>query len=313
MQLSASLFHVPAFARVPDLLRVWRPAIHANLRHESAAIRLHSLRIVLFGVKQGLEYPAECIEKVVALLVDPAEDVPFFPCSVAQIRRLALSLLDFINTHFHAVFLPRVAPAWIATASRAASLPGPSGWCFYGLYSLLSRSATSSLRECREVLDAILEFAFGLNSGAKDAAKDAAKDGAKGGDIASLAFLTRCLSCAPYGCWEEVLHVITSVNLRVYLSINQSEAFDILQTQAGDLDHTARSGGRPGELRGATLRRDRGAVEMRGWGEGKVPVDSGGREIRGMLCADYSLDSHAGSQKALKGSLPYLKHGRCDG
>lgn len=212
------------------------------------------------------------------------------PCfrSVAQIRRLALSLLDFINIHFHSVFLPRVAPAWIATASRAASLPrpssDPSGWCFYGLYSLLSRSATSSLRECKEVLDAILEFAFGVNGGAN------------GGDIASLAFLTRCLSCAPYGCWEEVLHVITSVNLRVYLSINQSEAFDILQTQARDLDHTARSGGRPGELRGATLRRDRGAVEMRGLGEGKIPADSGGGgEIRGMLCADYSLDSHAGS------------------
>ena len=159
-------------------------------------------------------------------------------CSVAQIRRLALSLLDFINTHFHSVFLPRIAPAWIATASHAASLPrpasNPSGWCFYGLYSLLSRSATSSLRECKEVLDAILEFAFGLNSGANGGANGGANDrangGANGGDIASLAFLTRCLSCAPYGCWEEVLHVITSVNLRVYLSINQSEAFDILQT-----------------------------------------------------------------------------------
>ena len=224
-------------------------------------------------------------------------------CSVAQIRRLALSLLDFINTHFHSVFLPRVAPAWIATASHAASLPSPasdpSGWCFYGLYSLLSRSATSSLRECKEVLDAILDFAFGLNSsangGANGRANGRANGGANGGDIASLAFLTRCLSCAPYGCWEEVLHVITSVNLRVYLSINQSEAFDILQTQARDLDHTARSGGRAGKLRGAALRRDRGTVEMRGLGEGKIPVDSGGGEIRGMLCADYSLDSHAGS------------------
>lgn len=155
-------------------------------------------------------------------------------CSVAQIRRLALSLLDFINTHFHSVFLPRIAPAWIATASHAASLPrpasNPSGWCFYGLYSLLSRSATSSLRECKEVLDAILDFAFGLNSSANGRANGRANGGANGGDIASLAFLTRCLSCAPYGCWEEVLHVITSVNLRVYLSINQSEAFDILQT-----------------------------------------------------------------------------------
>ena len=128
------------------------------------------------------------------------------------------------------MFIPRVAAAWIAAASQAAapttahstSLPNPSdlsGWRFYGLYALLSRSATSSLRESKAVLDAILEFIFGL---------DGAADSADSASVPSLAFLTRCLSCCPYSSWEEVLHVITSVNLRVYLTINQSEAYDIL-------------------------------------------------------------------------------------
>ena len=112
MQLSASLFHVPAFARVPDLLRVWRPAIHANLRHESAAIRFHSLRIVLFGVKQGLEYPAECIEKVVALLVDPAEDVSF-PVLVLSRRSAdwrSLSSISSTPTSIPSFYLASLLP-----------------------------------------------------------------------------------------------------------------------------------------------------------------------------------------------------------
>lgn len=97
---------------------------------------------------------------------------------------------------------------------KCPSPEGLSGKHFSGLYALLARPATSlSIRECEDMLDSLLGIIFGP-SGSKS--------------IHSAVFLTRCLSCCPYSCWEEVLHVITSINFNVYLSINQSESYYIL-------------------------------------------------------------------------------------
>lgn len=50
-------------------------SLQANFTHSSPRVRSISLRILFLEVKQGLEYPLECIPKVIALLTDPSTEV----------------------------------------------------------------------------------------------------------------------------------------------------------------------------------------------------------------------------------------------
>lgn len=45
-------------------------------------------------------------------------------------------------------------------------------------------------------------------------------------------FFSRFLSSCEYGCLEEVLNVIQSINSIVYLLVNQSESYDILSIRS---------------------------------------------------------------------------------
>ena len=69
---------MPRFAALPDIMKKLKGAIILNLGHAVNAIRFASLEILLLTIKQGLEYPVDCIQKVVALLLDPTGDVIVF-------------------------------------------------------------------------------------------------------------------------------------------------------------------------------------------------------------------------------------------
>ena len=136
-------------------------AIIANLGHTVNAIRFASLQILMLTIKQGLEYPVDCIEKVVSLLLDTNQDVSLSPLPHDQIQHLALSLCSYINNHFHAVFLPRVAPAMIAAALSTPAISTVSPFPLCELYALLSGPCSSkSIHECRGVTDAIITEVF---------------------------------------------------------------------------------------------------------------------------------------------------------
>lgn len=74
-----------------------------------------------------------------------------------QIQRLALSLLDYINSNFHSVFVPRVAPAILQAIISKGDLEKIRGDSFCELYSLISSPYTStSIRECKDITDFII-------------------------------------------------------------------------------------------------------------------------------------------------------------
>lgn len=152
---------MPRFAALPDIMKKLKGAIILNLGHAVNAIRFASLEILLLTIKQGLEYPVDCIQKVVALLLDPTGDVIVFSLPHRQIRHLALSLCAYINSHFHSVFLPRVVPAMIAAALSTPTLSTVSPFPLCELYSLLSAPCSSkSIQECRTVTDALITEVF---------------------------------------------------------------------------------------------------------------------------------------------------------
>lgn len=110
------LFCVPAYSQLPDMLRTWRSAVHGNLFHRSQLVRQGSLQTLLLEVRQGLEYPADCIAKVVALLLDASREV---------------RLLDAIHSRRGSW----LSPSWstsasisTASSSRASLLRGLQPW-----------------------------------------------------------------------------------------------------------------------------------------------------------------------------------------
>ena len=60
------------------MMKELHKALQTNFIHPSPRIRVMSLSILFLQVKQGLEYPLECIPKVVALLTDPTTEVGLF-------------------------------------------------------------------------------------------------------------------------------------------------------------------------------------------------------------------------------------------
>lgn len=60
------------------MMKELHKALQTNFIHPSPRIRAMSLSILFLQVKQGLEYPLECIPKVVALLTDPTTEVGLF-------------------------------------------------------------------------------------------------------------------------------------------------------------------------------------------------------------------------------------------
>lgn len=74
-----------------------------------------------------------------------------------QIQRLALSLLDYINSNFHSVFVPRVAPAILQAIISQGNIEGIRCDSFCELYSLISSPYTStSIHECKDITDFII-------------------------------------------------------------------------------------------------------------------------------------------------------------
>ena len=136
-------------------------AIMTNLGHSVHRIRFASLQILMLEVKQGLEYPVDCIEKVISLLLDTNQDVCSFFSPHRQIQQLALSLCAYINNHFHSIFLPRVAPAMIAAILSTPSISTVSPFPLSELYALLSGPCSSkSIQECKGVTETIITEVF---------------------------------------------------------------------------------------------------------------------------------------------------------
>lgn len=78
------LYTVPSYSRLPDIMKSLKSRILVNLHHSASAIRFASLQILFLEIKQGLEYPIDCIEKVVLLLLD--EDQEVIPAMRIQCR-----------------------------------------------------------------------------------------------------------------------------------------------------------------------------------------------------------------------------------
>lgn len=53
----------------------WSPAVQQGLRSASPQLRAVSLSVLFLEVKQGLEYPVDCVASVVALLLDEGHGV----------------------------------------------------------------------------------------------------------------------------------------------------------------------------------------------------------------------------------------------
>lgn len=77
MQLSELLYTVPQYSHLPSIIKAWKNSILNNLKHVEPTMRLNSLRILYLEIKQGLEYPVDCIELVISLLLDSNTEVEF--------------------------------------------------------------------------------------------------------------------------------------------------------------------------------------------------------------------------------------------
>ena len=74
---------------------------------------------------------------------------------------MALSLCAYINSNFHSVFVPRIAPAMIAASHSFAHVSTVSPFRLCELYSLISAPYTSkSIGECKRVVDTIITEVF---------------------------------------------------------------------------------------------------------------------------------------------------------
>lgn len=74
---------------------------------------------------------------------------------------MALSLCAYINSNFHSVFVPRIAPAMIAASHSFAHVSTLSPFRLCELYSLISAPCTSkSISECKRVVDTIITEVF---------------------------------------------------------------------------------------------------------------------------------------------------------
>lgn len=69
------LYAIPSTSHLPVIMKKLHLALQANFTRSSSRVRTVSLSILFLQVKQGLEYPLECIPKVVNLLTDPTTEV----------------------------------------------------------------------------------------------------------------------------------------------------------------------------------------------------------------------------------------------
>ena len=74
---------------------------------------------------------------------------------------MALSLCSYINSNFHSVFVPRIAPAMIAASHSFAHVSTVSPFRSCELYSLVSAPCSpKSISECKRVVDTIITEVF---------------------------------------------------------------------------------------------------------------------------------------------------------
>lgn len=74
-KLSESLTSVSSLSRLPTLMQAWKSSLLRNLHHTSPRVRCVSLSILFLQIKQGLEYPVDCIQRIVLLLSDSLPEV----------------------------------------------------------------------------------------------------------------------------------------------------------------------------------------------------------------------------------------------
>lgn len=74
------LYTVPSTSALPGLIRRWRHLLQHHLSHTSSRIRTVAVSVLFAEVKQGLEYPVDCIQKVIALLLDEGMEVSIHSC-----------------------------------------------------------------------------------------------------------------------------------------------------------------------------------------------------------------------------------------
>lgn len=77
LKLSELLYTVPQYSHLPAIIKAWKSSILNNLKHAVPTMRMNSLRILYLEIKQGLEYPVDCIELVISLLLDSNPEVEF--------------------------------------------------------------------------------------------------------------------------------------------------------------------------------------------------------------------------------------------
>ena len=75
-----------------------------------------------------------------------------------QTRKLAVAALEYVNSNYHAMFLPRVAPALMDAVTRSEQ-PSPDSFC--ALYSIVAgRDAGKTVSECKGILTQLLNQVF---------------------------------------------------------------------------------------------------------------------------------------------------------
>ena len=74
-KLAESLTAVSSLSRLPTLMQAWKLSLLHNLQRPSPRVRCVSLSILFLQIKQGLEYPVDCIQRVALLLSDSLPEV----------------------------------------------------------------------------------------------------------------------------------------------------------------------------------------------------------------------------------------------
>ena len=69
------LYTIPSTSALPSLVRRWRTLFQQHLSHSSVRVRTVAISVLFAEVKQGLEYPIDCIQNVTALLLDENAEV----------------------------------------------------------------------------------------------------------------------------------------------------------------------------------------------------------------------------------------------
>ena len=87
------LYTIPSTSALPSLVRRWRTLFQQHLSHSSVRVRTVAISVLFAEVKQGLEYPIDCIQNVTALLLDENAEVCIWyeDHSWIEVRRITLS------------------------------------------------------------------------------------------------------------------------------------------------------------------------------------------------------------------------------